>query len=79
MDSVGLFVMSKVCNIDSEYVWFYHTLDISATADPSIKVRLDDLWSSFDLPHVIKKNSETTGFQMENMSVTFDDWTRTGV
>ena len=43
LDSVGLRVISTVCDTASEHVRFFnHTLDTGAVADPDIKVRLGD-------------------------------------
>ena len=56
LDSVGLRVVSTVCDTASEHVRFFNkTLDTSAASDPDIKVRLGDLWSVSDPPHLIKK------------------------
>lgn len=56
LDSIGLRVVCCVCDGASEHHKFFNTvLDVVSTHDPTITVRIDDMWVMSDPPHLIKK------------------------
>ena len=56
LDSIGLRVICCVCDGASEHHKFFKSiLEVVAEKDPSICVRVDDMWVVSDPPHLIKK------------------------
>ena len=56
LDSVGFNVVSLVCDGASEHFKFFNmVLDQVAREDPSILVRLNNMWVVSDPPHLMKK------------------------
>ena len=69
LDSIGLNVIAMVCDGASEHHKFFNLiLNKEAEADPSICVRVGDLWVLSDPPHLLKK------FRNNWMSSGQSDW-----